>query len=144
MDRWGDDDRAHTRDGDYGSYRAGTRLYKSCCKVCTPRHLTPAPGRLGPPRDGDDSPAEGPLHFQIQAPVPDIYRADNSSGSFLQEFHLHVPQRIQNQRMVIEVGGLDEFNLRMPLGDKIGVIIDSLNEDSGEQKIGKNHDPFET
>ena len=51
---------------------------------------------------------------------------------------------IQNQRMIIEVGGLDEFNLRMPLGDKIGVIKDSLNEDSGEQKIGKNHDPFET
>ena len=51
---------------------------------------------------------------------------------------------IQNQRMIIEVGGLDEFNLRIPLGDKIGVIIDSLNEDSGEQKIGKNHDPFET
>ena len=51
---------------------------------------------------------------------------------------------IQNQRMVIEVGGLDEFNLRMPLGDKIGVIIDSLNEDSREQKIGKNHNPFET
>ena len=51
---------------------------------------------------------------------------------------------IQNQWMIIEVGGLDEFNLRMPLGDKIGVIIDSLNEDSREQKIGKNHDPFET
>ena len=51
---------------------------------------------------------------------------------------------IQNQRMIIEVGGLDEFNLRMPLGDKIGVIIDSLNEDSREQKIGKNHDPFKT
>ena len=51
---------------------------------------------------------------------------------------------IQNQRMVIEVGGLDEFNLRMPLGDKIGMIINSLNEDSGEQKIGENHDPFKT
>ena len=51
---------------------------------------------------------------------------------------------IQNQRMVIEIGGLDEFNLRMPLGDKIGVIINSLNEDSGEQKIGKNHNPFKT
>ena len=51
---------------------------------------------------------------------------------------------IQNQWMIIEVGGLDEFNLQMPLGDKIGVIIDSLNEDSGEQKIGKNHDPFKT
>ena len=51
---------------------------------------------------------------------------------------------IQNQWMIIEVRGLDEFNLRMPLGDKIGVIIDSLNKDSGEQKIGKNHDPFET
>ena len=51
---------------------------------------------------------------------------------------------IQNQWMIIEVGGLDEFNLLMPLGDKIGVIIDSLNEDSREQKIGKNHDPFET
>ena len=51
---------------------------------------------------------------------------------------------IQNQWMVIEVGGLDEFNLRMPLGDKIGVIIDSLNEDSREQKIGKNHNPFKT
>ena len=51
---------------------------------------------------------------------------------------------IQNQWMIIKVGGLDEFNLRMPLGDKIGVIIDSLNKDSGEQKIGKNHDPFET
>ena len=51
---------------------------------------------------------------------------------------------IQNQWMMIEVGGLDEFNLRMPLGDKIGVITNSLNEDSGEQKIGKNHDPFKT
>ena len=51
---------------------------------------------------------------------------------------------IQNQRMVIEVGCLDEFNLRMPLGDKIGVIINSLNEDSGKQKIRKNHDPFKT
>ena len=51
---------------------------------------------------------------------------------------------IENQWMIIEVGGLDEFNLWMPLGDKIGVIIDSLNEDSGEQKIGKNHDPFKT
>ena len=51
---------------------------------------------------------------------------------------------IQNQWVIIEVGGLDEFNLRMPLGDKIGVIIDSLNEDSGEQKIGKNHNPFKT
>ena len=51
---------------------------------------------------------------------------------------------IQNQRMVIKVGGLDEFNLWMPLGDKIGVIIDSLNEDTGEQKIGKNQDPFKT
>ena len=43
--------------------------------------------------DGDDSPAEGPLHFQIQAPVPDIYRAGNSSGSFLLGFHLHVRKR---------------------------------------------------
>ena len=51
---------------------------------------------------------------------------------------------IQNQWMIIEVGGLDEFNLQMPLSDKIGMIIDSLNKDSGEQKIGKNHDPFET
>ena len=51
---------------------------------------------------------------------------------------------IQNQWMIIEVGGLDEFNLWMPLGDKIGVIIDSLNEDSGEQKIGENHNPFKT
>ena len=51
---------------------------------------------------------------------------------------------IQNQRMVIEVGGLDECNLRMTLGDKIGVIINSLNEDSREQKIGKNHNPFKT
>ena len=51
---------------------------------------------------------------------------------------------IQNQRMIIEVGGLDEFNLRMPLSDKIGMIINSVNEDSGEQKIGKNHDPFKT
>ena len=51
---------------------------------------------------------------------------------------------IQNQWMIIEVGGLDEFNLWMPLGDKIGVIIDSLNEDSGEQKIGKNQNPFKT
>ena len=51
---------------------------------------------------------------------------------------------IQNQRMIIEVGGLDEFNLRMPLGDKIGMIINSINKDSGEQKIGKNHDPFKT
>ena len=61
-----------------------------------------------------------------------------------EDFFYTFRKGIQNQWMIIEVGGLDEFNLRMPLGDKIGVIIDSLNEDSREQKIGKNHDPFET
>ena len=61
-----------------------------------------------------------------------------------EDFIYTLRKGIQNQRMVIKVRGLNEFNLRMPLGDKIGVIIDSLNEDSGEQKIGKNHNPFKT
>ena len=61
-----------------------------------------------------------------------------------EDFFYTFRKGIHNQRMIIEVGGLDEFNLRMPLSDKIGVIINSLNEDSREQKIGKNHNPFKT
>ena len=64
--------------------------------------------------------------------------------SSFEDFIYTFRKGIQNQWMVIEVGGVDEFNLRIPLGDKIGVIINSLNEDSREQKIGKNHNPFKT
>ena len=67
-----DDDHAHDLHGDVGDFQNRFQF---------PQH------------DGDDFPAEGPLHFQIPTPAPGICRAGNSSGSFLRGFHLHVPQR---------------------------------------------------
>ena len=82
--------------------------------------------------------------FKSQHLLPVFAELAIHQVSSFEDFIYTFRKGIQNQWMIIEVGGLDEFNLRMPLGDKIGVIIDSLNEDSGEQKIGKNHNPFKT
>ena len=67
-----DDDHVHDLHGDDGDVRNRFRFLQ---------------------HDDGDSPAEGPLHFQIQAPAPGICRAGNSSSSFVLVFDLHVPQR---------------------------------------------------
>ena len=49
---------------------------------------------------------------------------------------------IKHQGMVVEVGRLDELNVRMAGRDDVDVVIDALDQDAGEQEIGKDDDPF--
>ena len=45
--------------------------------------------------------------------------------------------------MVAEVAGLEELDLGMAGGDRIGLLVDPLHQHPGEQKIGKHDDPPE-
>src|SRR5690606_29885794 len=49
-----------------------------------------------------------------------------------------VLQHLGYQRMIAEVAGLDEFDLRMVAGDEIGMPVNALDEDAGEEEIGKH------
>src|SRR3546814_3954666 len=47
---------------------------------------------------------------------------------------------LQHQRVVVEIAGLDETDLGMGGGDAVGVVVDALDQDAGEQEIGKHDD----
>ena len=46
--------------------------------------------------------------------------------------------------MVVEIGSLDELDVRMAAGDGIGCVIDALDENAGEQEVGEDDDAAET
>ena len=46
--------------------------------------------------------------------------------------------------MVIEIGGLEEFDVRMVPRDDIHVLVDAVHQHAGEKKIRKHDNPFET
>ena len=48
---------------------------------------------------------------------------------------------IEHQGMVREVGRLDELNLRMPRRHLVRVVVDPLDQDAGEEEVGKYDDP---
>ena len=45
-----------------------------------------------------------------------------------------------NLRMVVEVGRLDEFDLRMARSNGVRCIIDAIDEDAGEEEVREHHD----
>ena len=48
-------------------------------------------------------------------------------------------ERFDQERMVIQIGSLDEFNIRMAFGDPVRVIINPLDQDAGEQEVWKDN-----
>ena len=52
-------------------------------------------------------------------------------------------ERVDHQRLVVEIAGLHELDLRVARRDLVGLIVDALNQDTGEEKIGKHHDALE-
>ena len=42
--------------------------------------------------------------------------------------------------MVVEVGRLHELDVAVPGRDPLGVFVDALHQDAGEEEIGKHHD----
>ena len=50
----------------------------------------------------------------------------------LQNFLHPIPKCIQHERVVVEVGCLDELYLRMPCRHKVGVVVDALHQDAGK------------
>ena len=46
--------------------------------------------------------------------------------------------------MVVEIACLDEFHLWMGRGDLVGEAVDTVDQNAGEQKVGKHHNALET
>jgi hypothetical protein len=49
-------------------------------------------------------------------------------------------KRGDNLRMIVKVGRLDEFDLRMTCCNGVRCIINAIDEDAGEEEIGEHHD----
>lgn len=50
-------------------------------------------------------------------------------------------ERVDHQRMIVEIRRLDEFDLWMIASRSIHGVIDALDQYSGEQEVGKYDDP---
>ncbi len=50
-------------------------------------------------------------------------------------------ESIDQKLMVVEVGRLDDLDLRMGFCSGISPVVDAPDQDSGEQEIGKDNDP---
>ena len=59
---------------------------------------------------------------------------DNLEQALCKGFHDH--------RVIIQIAGLHEFQLRVPGGDLVCVIIDAFDQNAGEQEIGEHDDPL--
>src|ERR1051325_7388439 len=54
-----------------------------------------------------------------------------------------VEKRIDHRLVVAQVERLDEFDLRKPRRDGVGLLVDALHQHTGEQKIREHDDPAE-
>src|SRR5688500_14692623 len=62
-------------------------------------------------------------------------------GDVADEALLHaLDEGVAHCGMVIEIGGLNEFDTGMAPGHIVSRVIDALNENSGEEKIGEYDD----
>src|SRR5687767_8308755 len=50
---------------------------------------------------------------------------------------------VEDQRVVVEIVGLEELDLRMTGGDLVGLAIDALDQDAGEQEVREHDDAAE-
>ena len=51
-----------------------------------------------------------------------------------------ISEGFQHQGMVVQVAGLDELDIRELRRDRVGVVVDPLDEDASEQEVGEHHD----
>ena len=59
------------------------------------------------------------------------------AGAFLNLDHA-VDECFQDQRLCVEIRGLDKLDVRVSGRDRIGVVVNPLYEDAGEQEIREN------
>jgi len=55
-------------------------------------------------------------------------------------FRQPVGKGVEYERVVVEIGRLDELDIGVRGGHGIGVVIDALDKDAGEQEVRKNDD----
>ena len=55
-----------------------------------------------------------------------------------------IRKAIQNQGVVIQVRRLDKFDIRMGGGNFVRIVIDPVDQDTGEQEIREDNDPLVT
>jgi len=60
----------------------------------------------------------------------------------LNNLHQALCKGFHDHRMIIQITGLHEFQLRVPGGDLVCVIIDAFDQNAGEQEIGEHDDPL--
>ncbi len=62
-------------------------------------------------------------------------------GAF-QNFPQAFLERVEDLLVVVQVWRLDEFDIGMPRGDLVGIAVDSVDQDAGEQEVGEHDDPL--
>ena len=61
------------------------------------------------------------------------------AGAF-QDLGYPIGEGFQNKRMVVQVAGLDELDTRIFRRDRVGMVVDPLDQDAGEQEVGEHDD----
>ena len=61
------------------------------------------------------------------------------AGAF-QDLGHPVGEGLKHQGMVVQIAGLDELDVRELGCDRVGVVVDPLDQDAGEQEVGEHDD----
>ena len=61
----------------------------------------------------------------------------------VQNFVHAVDEGLEHQRMVVEIGRLDEFDVGMARRDRVGGVVDALHQNAGEEEIREDDDAAE-
>ena len=83
------------------------------------------------------------LIFEPQYLFPVLaHLAVHIAGTFL-DFDHPVDERLEDERLCIQIWRLYEFDLGMPCSDGVGVVVNAPDQNAGKQKIWEHDDPAE-
>ena len=83
------------------------------------------------------------LIFEPQYLFPVLaHLAVHIAGTFL-DFDHPVDERLEDERLCIQIWRLYEFDLGMPCSDGVGVVVNAPDQNAGKQKIWEHDDPTE-
>src|SRR5512138_3323633 len=81
----------------------------------------------------------GQAHFRLEAQYLCAVLAELAVHQVLAVEDLLHPlgESVQHQGMVVEVAGFHELDLRVARRDQVGVVVDALHQDAGEEEVGE-------
>lgn len=69
-----------------------------------------------------------------QLAVHDVFPAEHFANP--------VGERFDQERMIVQVSGFENFHFRVRRSGFVGPVIDSVDQNAGEQKVWKNNNPL--